>query len=107
MTVAGKVPRAALVTGAAQRIGRAIALALASDGWSIAVHYHSSTRPAETLVGEIAAAGGRAVALDADLADEAAVQQLAPRAVAALGTLGCLVNNAAVFENDTAASATH
>jgi NAD(P)-dependent dehydrogenase (short-subunit alcohol dehydrogenase family) len=106
MTVSEKIPRAALVTGAAQRIGRTIALALAADGWSVAVHYHSSQQSAEALVGEIAAGGGSAVALEADLADEAAVQELMPRAAAALGPVGCLVNNAAVFENDNAATAT-
>jgi NAD(P)-dependent dehydrogenase (short-subunit alcohol dehydrogenase family) len=57
------------------------------------------------VVREIAAAGGRAVAVGADLADETAVEALVPRAVAALGPLGCLVNNAAVFENDLALTA--
>jgi NAD(P)-dependent dehydrogenase (short-subunit alcohol dehydrogenase family) len=103
---ASAMPRAALVTGAAQRIGRAIALALAADGWAVAVHYRASRAPAEALVAEIAGSGGRAVALDADLADEAAVARLVPRAAAALGPLGCLVNNASSFENDTAATAT-
>lgn len=105
MDDAAAMPRAALVTGAAQRIGRAIALALAADGWAVAVHYRASRAPAEALVAEIARSGGRAVALDAELADEAAVTRLVPRAVAALGPLGCLVNNASVFENDTAATA--
>ena len=101
-----KMPRAALVTGAAQRIGRAIALALAADGWAVAVHYGRSRAKAEALVAEIAAQGGRAIALGADLADEAEVERLVPHAVAALGPLGCLVNNAASFENDTVRSAT-
>jgi len=99
------MPRVALVTGAARRIGRAIALMLAADGWAVAAHYHASRAPTEALVAEIVGAGGRAVALDADLADEAAVAALTPRAVAALGPLGCLVNNASAFENDTAATA--
>jgi NAD(P)-dependent dehydrogenase (short-subunit alcohol dehydrogenase family) len=98
-------PRAALVTGAAQRIGRAIALALAADGWAVAVHYRASHAPADAVVAEIERAGGRAVALAADLADESAVAGLVPRAVAALGPLGCLVNNASSFENDTATTA--
>jgi NAD(P)-dependent dehydrogenase (short-subunit alcohol dehydrogenase family) len=102
----GKMPRAALITGAAQRIGGAIARALAADGWAVAVHYGHSRDKAEALVAEVTAAGGRAVALGADLADESAVEQLVPRAVAALGPLGCLVNNASVFENDTVTSAT-
>jgi len=100
------MPRAALVTGAAQRIGRAIALALAADGWAVAVHCRASRAAADALVAEIARGGGQAVALAADLADESAVAGLVPRAVAALGPLGCLVNNASSFENDTVATAT-
>ncbi len=100
------MPRVALVTGAAQRIGRAIALALAADGWAVAVHYRASRAAAEEVVRAIASRGGRAVMLAADLADEAAVRGLVPAAVAALGPLGCLVNNASIFENDTAATAT-
>jgi NAD(P)-dependent dehydrogenase (short-subunit alcohol dehydrogenase family) len=99
------MPRAVLITGAAQRLGRAIALALAADGWAVAVHYRASRDRASALVEEILGGGGRAVALDADLADEIAVAALVRRAVAALGPLGCLVNNASTFENDTAATA--
>ena len=102
----GPCPKAALVTGAGKRIGRAIALALARDGWAVAVHYHGSEAEAEAVVSEITAAGGRAVALAADLAREAEVETLVPRAAAALGPLGALVNNASVFENDTALGAT-
>ena len=99
-------PRAALVTGAGKRIGRALALALGEDGWAVAVHYGRSRDAAEKVVAEIAALGGRAVALGADFAREAEVAELVPRARAALGPLGCLVNNASVFENDGALSAT-
>jgi NAD(P)-dependent dehydrogenase (short-subunit alcohol dehydrogenase family) len=106
MDEAAIMPRAALVTGAAQRIGRAIALALAADGWAVAVHYRASRAAADALVAEITGGGGQAVALAADLADESAVAGLVPRAVAALGPLGCLVNNASSFENDTVATAT-
>lgn len=100
------MPRAALVTGAGQRIGRAIALALAEDGWAVAVHYRASRAAAEAVVSAIEAMGGRAVALAADLAEEGEAQSLVPRAAAALGPLGCLVNNASLFENDTIRSAT-
>jgi NAD(P)-dependent dehydrogenase (short-subunit alcohol dehydrogenase family) len=93
-------PGAALVTGAAKRIGRTIALDLAAAGWAVAVHYHRSGEAAEALVGEIKAAGGRAVALAADLAREAEVETLVPRATAALGPLAGLVNNASEFEMD-------
>ncbi len=93
-------PRTALVTGAAARIGRAIALDLAADGWAVAVHYHGSEAGAQAVVDEIAAAGGRAAAFAADLSDEAATAGLLPRVTEALGPVGCLVNNASVFEND-------
>ncbi|MFC0167863.1 SDR family oxidoreductase [Pseudoduganella danionis] len=93
----------ALVTGAGRRIGRVIALALARAGWDIAVHYRSSAGEAQQLVEEITALGRRAVALQADLADEAAVRTLVPACVAALGSLRCVVNNASLFEYDSAA----
>jgi NAD(P)-dependent dehydrogenase (short-subunit alcohol dehydrogenase family) len=93
-------PRAVLVTGAGRRIGRAIARALASDGWAVALHFNRSAAEAQALVGEIEAAGGRAVALQGDLAQESDSARLVPRAVEALGPLGCLVNNAAVFGHD-------
>lgn len=99
-------PAAALVTGAGRRIGRAIALGLARDGWAVAAHYRAAGAEAESLVAEIEADGGRAVALQADLAEEAEVATLLPRAVEALGPLGCLVNNASTFELDKAESVT-
>ena len=92
--------RVALVTGGAKRIGRAIALDLARHGWAVAIHHHSSAAEAETLAGEIAAAGGRAVTLAGDLSREAESSALLPRAAAALGPVTCLVNNASVFEMD-------
>jgi NAD(P)-dependent dehydrogenase (short-subunit alcohol dehydrogenase family) len=100
------VPPAALVTGGARRIGRALSLALAEEGFAVAIHHHRSQAAAQTLAGAINGAGGKAVALAADLADESAVAALLPRAAAALGPIGVLVNNASVFENDTAATAT-
>ncbi len=99
-------PRAALVTGAAQRLGRAIALDLARDGWAVAVHCHRSRAAAEETAKEIEASGGRAIVLQADLAREDETSELVARAVEAFGPLGCLVNNASAFEMDTAASAT-
>jgi NAD(P)-dependent dehydrogenase (short-subunit alcohol dehydrogenase family) len=92
--------RAALVTGGAQRIGRAIALALARHGYAVAVQARRSRAEADEVCREIAAAGGRAAALLADLADHAAVLRLVPDAVAAVGPLTLLVNNAAEFEPD-------
>ncbi|MGC8469859.1 MAG: SDR family NAD(P)-dependent oxidoreductase, partial [Acetobacteraceae bacterium] len=94
------IPRAALVTGGARRIGRALALALAEAGFAVAIHHRASAQDAEELAREIAARGGRAVSLAADLAREAEVAALAERAASALGPLGVLVNNASVFERD-------
>ncbi|HEY1301290.1 MAG TPA: SDR family oxidoreductase [Stellaceae bacterium] len=100
------VPKAALVTGAGRRIGRALALGLAEDGFAVAVHYHRSRAAAEEVVETIRGQGGAAAALDADLADEAAVEALLPRAAAALGPIGVLVNNAGVFGDDTVETVT-
>jgi NAD(P)-dependent dehydrogenase (short-subunit alcohol dehydrogenase family) len=94
------IPRAALVTGGAQRLGRAIALALAAEGFSVAVHCHRSQGEAERTADDIRALGVSAIVLPADLADEAAVAAMLPACTAALGPLGVLVNNASVFERD-------
>ena len=95
------VPKTALVTGGARRIGRALALALAADGFAVAVHHRNSHAAAENLIALIRNNGGMAVALGADLGDEGAVRELLPRAQQALGPIGCLVNNAGVFASDT------
>jgi NAD(P)-dependent dehydrogenase (short-subunit alcohol dehydrogenase family) len=100
------VPRAALVTGGGRRIGRALSVALAQEGYAVAIHHHDSKNEAEALAIEITRAGGKAVTLAADLSDESAVAELLPRAMAVLGPIGCLVNNASIFENDTVATAT-
>ena len=100
------MPMAALVTGGAQRIGRALALALAKDGFAVAIHYNHSHNAANSLVERIRVNGGKAIAIDADLADEAAVTALLPRAERELGPIGCLVNNAAIFADDTVETAT-
>lgn len=97
---------AALVTGAGKRLGRAMALHLAARGHDVAVHYASSGTEAQDVVAEIRAMGRRAEALQADLLDEDAAQGLIGRAVAEVGQLSVLVNNASVFEYDTLASAT-
>lgn len=98
---AGSSPRrAALVTGAAKRIGRAIALDLAADGWDVAVHYHASETEARGVTAEIAALGRRTCALQADLQREGDTAPLVARAAAALGPLTLLVNNASTFEAD-------
>ncbi len=94
------IPRAALVTGGAQRIGRAIALALASTGFDIALHCNTSVAAAETACAEIRSSGRRCVVLRADLADETQTTALLPHATAALGPIGVLVNNASPFNRD-------
>ncbi|MEP2028537.1 MAG: SDR family oxidoreductase [Paracoccaceae bacterium] len=96
-----------LVTGAGKRLGRAIALYVAGRGYDVAVHYASSGREAESVVNEISAMGQKAVALQADLLDETALQGLFPRATEALGgPVTCLVNNASIFEHDSVDTAT-
>lgn len=94
------IPRRALVTGGAKRLGRAICLTLADAGFDIAIHYNASATEAEALAQEIRARGRSCVTLRADLLREAEVATLIPRATEALGTLGVLVNNASTFERD-------
>ncbi|MBP0624558.1 SDR family oxidoreductase [Cupriavidus consociatus] len=94
----------ALVTGGARRLGRAIALELATQGWDVAVHCHRSVDEAEALATRIRALGRRAAVLRADLADEAATGRLIADCIAALGLPTCLVNNASLFQYDVATS---
>src|SRR3954451_1425857 len=95
-----QVPRAALVTGAARRIGRAIALALSRRGYVVAIQANRSVGDAKALCDEIARGGGRAAMVRADLADHAESSGLVAAAAAAIGPLTLLVNNAAMFEPD-------
>jgi NAD(P)-dependent dehydrogenase (short-subunit alcohol dehydrogenase family) len=100
MTDQTATPRAALVTGSARRIGRAIVLALHDAGYAVAIHAQRSVGEAEALRDEIIRAGGRAGVLRAELADHAAVAGLVAAAAGAVGPLSLLVNNAASFEPD-------
>jgi pteridine reductase len=93
--------KSALVTGAARRIGRAVSLALAREGANVAVHYGSSEKEAADLVAEIEGLEVRAVALRADLSDQAELESLVGRAGEELGKLEILVNNASIFPADT------
>ena len=93
-------PGAALVTGGARRIGRAIVLALAARGHDVAIHHRESIEDAEALAEEVRAMGVRVAVLSADLTNEAEVRALVPAAAEALGPLSVLVNNASVFEDD-------
>jgi NAD(P)-dependent dehydrogenase (short-subunit alcohol dehydrogenase family) len=100
MIIDQRIPRTALVTGGAKRLGRAIVEGLAASGFAVAIHYNRSVAEAEALAASIRASGGHAVALPADLAREAEVATLVGRAEAALGPIGVLVNNASVFDRD-------
>jgi NAD(P)-dependent dehydrogenase (short-subunit alcohol dehydrogenase family) len=94
--------RVVLVTGAARRIGRALAVGFAARGWDVAVHFGASREEADEVVAEIVALGRRAVALHADLAVEAEVERLVPDCTRQLGRPVCIVNNASRFDEDTA-----
>lgn len=93
--------RTALITGAARRLGKAIALSLARRGIDIVVHYHSSRQPAEVLCDEIRKLGRRAWPLPADLTDQTDTAELFDRAVAQAGPIHILVNNASTFGAET------
>ena len=88
--------KAAVVTGAGRNIGRAIALALADGGASVVINVRSNKDEAGKVVGEIEAAGGKAVAVLGDVADPKVAQALADAAVKAFGRIDILVNNAAL-----------
>lgn len=98
--IAASIPRVALVTGGARRVGRSIALGLAEAGFSVAIHCRHSLAEAEATAHEVEASGVRSLVVPCDLADEAAVQRLLPRVREALGPVGVLVNNASTFERD-------
>ena len=96
-----KRQKIAIVTGAARRIGRVIALTLAKHGWDVAVHYRFSEAEAIVTAEDIRKMGRRSIALHCDLTDETAVNQLLNQVEDSLGTPTCLVNNASVFEHDS------
>ena len=87
----------ALVTGGAKRLGREIAIALAKDGWNVAVHHNST--PADEVVKEIEELGRKAVAIKADLVNFAEVRNTMAQASSALGKISLLINSASRFEH--------
>ncbi len=91
-----------LVTGAARRLGRAVALHLAQAGWDVAVHFHRSADEAQRTCEELRACGARAAAFRADLHDDAQVRALLPQVAQAFGQVDALVNHASMLEHDTA-----
>ncbi|HYZ22716.1 MAG TPA: SDR family oxidoreductase [Rhodopila sp.] len=98
--ISPRIPRVALVTGGAKRLGKAIALQLARLGFDIGIHFHHSAAAAADTQRQIAALGRRAVLLPADLSNETAVHTLIPDLSRQLGPIGVLVNNASRFERD-------
>lgn len=96
-----------LVTGAARRLGREIALALAGGGFDVAVHYRGSHDDAEATAAELQAAGAAAATFQADLSDETACRALVPAVAARFGRLDAVVNNASIFEYDRPATFGH
>lgn len=90
----------ALITGGAVRIGKAIALHLAKEGFSIAIQYRASQRDAEATVAAIRSNGGRAECFPASLAVHAEVETLFPAVATAMGPISCLINNASHFADD-------
>ena len=101
-----RIPRTVLITGAAKRIGRALAEDFGARGWSVAIHYNGSSEEAESVAKTIQNAGARAITLQADLANADDAAALVPRAARALGPIGCLINNASIFERDEAGTVT-
>lgn len=94
--MSGEDDRTCLITGGAQGIGRGIAKQLARDGANVVVNYRSSEAEAVELVETIEANGGRAMAIQADVSDKAAVEEMADRAREAFGPIDVLINNAGV-----------
>jgi NAD(P)-dependent dehydrogenase (short-subunit alcohol dehydrogenase family) len=97
-------PPAVLVTGAAKRLGRDIALKLAANGWRVAVHFRDSVEEARLTVADCSLLTPGAEAFRSNLGNETAVRNLLPTVVAAFGRVDAVVNCASTFEHDTAAT---
>jgi 3-oxoacyl-[acyl-carrier protein] reductase len=91
------LPQVAIVTGASRGIGAAIAQRLAKDGYSVVINYAGRAPEAQAVVKAIEAGGGRAIAVQADVADSAAVKAMFDEAIKAFGRVDVLVNNAGIM----------
>lgn len=89
-----------LITGAARRVGAALAKGLAADGWSVAIHYRHAAEEAEALAIEIASSGGVAKTFKADLSEKIERDALIPAVVTGFGRIDALINNASMFAYD-------
>ena len=98
--------KAVLVTGAAKRLGREIALEFARQGWDIAIHYGRSADEAKQTLADIAALGVKAQGFQADLSVDAEVKRLFTAVATEFPNLVCIINSASIFEYDRANSDT-
>jgi NAD(P)-dependent dehydrogenase (short-subunit alcohol dehydrogenase family) len=96
----GRIMKSVLITGAAKRIGRQMALDLSEDGWDVAVHCNHSVSEGEEVASLIRANGRKACVVQGDLADADIATRLISQSVAGIGPLSALVNNASIFEMD-------
>jgi NAD(P)-dependent dehydrogenase (short-subunit alcohol dehydrogenase family) len=92
--------RTVLVTGAAKRLGREIALYFAREGWNVIIHYGQSAQEAKAVVDEMHGLGVKAIALQANLSRQAEAQSLIEKSINQFSRIDCLVNSAAIFEYD-------
>lgn len=102
-----KAKKCVLVTGAAKRVGQAIAIHFAQQGWDVAVHFGQSKTEADETVAAIQKLGSRAMAFQADLASESEITALFQAVTKNLGSLDCIVNSASQFEYDRASAEPH
>ena len=101
MGEAGSGQRTALVTGAGKRLGRAIALAFAEEGYDLALHYNSSRQDAENVGAEVEVLGRKSVLVEGDLGDPSNAQGIVEAALALNGSLSLLVNSASYYDSDS------